>query len=78
MALSEIALLKARIAKLEQAIADRDAKDYLLRLPTYWLGDVERKVAPGIETVMLQIIDRELKNAEEFVAKYGPNLRIIG
>ncbi len=78
MTTSELAMLKARAAKLEQTIVDKDAKDYLLRLANNWLVDVERKVAPGIETVMLPLIDQQLRNAEDLVAKYGPKLRIIG
>jgi hypothetical protein len=78
MATDKLADLKARAAKLDATIVDKDAKDYLLRLAKNWLGDVERKVAPGIETVMLPLIEQQLKNTEEAVAKYGPNVCIVG
>ena len=74
---SKMGLLKARVARLERDIVDEDARDYLLRLPKTWLADVERNVAPGIETFMLPRIDQQLKHAEELVAKYGPKLRIV-
>lgn len=73
-----LAALKARIAKLEATIQDKDAREYFLRLPKSWLDDVERKVAPGIEKTMLPIIDQMLTNAEGLVAKYGPTIRVIG
>ncbi len=78
MATDKLAELKARAAKLDETILDKDAKDYLLRLARNWLGDVERRVAPGIEIVMLPLIEQQLKNAEDAVSKYGPNLRIFG
>ena len=78
MATNKLAELKARAAKLDETIVDKDAKDYFLRLPMNWLGDVERRVAPGSEIVMLPLIEQQLKNAEDAVSKYGPNLRIFG
>ena len=71
-----LASLKARLAKLDQAIVDKDAKDYLLRLARNWL--VEREVAPGTEGVMFPLIEQQLRNAEDLVAKYGSNLRVVG
>ena len=78
MATDLLASLKARLAKLDQAIVDKDAKDYLLRLPRNWLDDIEREVAPGIESVILPLIDQQLRNAEDLVTKYGPNIRVVG
>jgi len=78
MATDKLAELKARAAKLDRTIVDKDAKDYFLRLANNWLGDVERKVAPGAEIIMLPLIEQQLAHAEDAVSKYGPNLRIIG
>lgn len=75
--MDKLAELKAWAAKLEQTILDEDAKDYFLKLPKFWLQDVERKVAPGVE-FMLPIIEKELQRAQDAVSKYGPNLRIVG
>lgn len=76
--MTKLEALKARAAKLEATIQDKDAREYFLRLPKSCLDDVERKVAPGIETTMLPIIEQMLANAEALVAKYGPTIRIIG
>ncbi len=76
MAIDRLSELKARAAKLQQTIVDKDVKDCFLRLPNNWLGDVERKEAPGTETVMLSLIDQLLARAEDAVSKYGPNLRL--
>lgn len=78
MARDLLASLKARLAKLDQAIVDKDAKDYLLRLARNWLDDVERGVAPGTESVMLPLIEQQLRNAEDLVARYGSNIRVVG
>lgn len=73
----KLAELKARVAKLEQTIADKDAKDHFLRLPSRWLHDVERKVVPEIEKI-LPMIEQLLTQVEVTVAKYGPSVHIIG
>jgi hypothetical protein len=73
----KLAELKARVAKLEQIIADKDAKDHFLRLPNDWLHDAERKVMPGIEKI-LPLIEQLLTEVEVTVAKYGPSVHIIG
>lgn len=72
-----LAELKARVAKLEQTIADKDAKDHFLRLPNSWLRDVERKVVPEVEKI-LPLIEQLLTQVEVTVAKYGPTVHIIG
>jgi hypothetical protein len=77
MATDKLADLKARAATLDATIVDKDAREYFLRLAKHWLDDVERKFAPGIETVMFSLIEQQPKNAEDVVAKYGPNLRIV-
>jgi hypothetical protein len=69
--------LKERAAKLEQTIADQDARDHLLRIPKTWLADVEGKVAHDVE-MMLPLIEQLLEQVEVTVAKYGPFLRIVG
>jgi hypothetical protein len=69
--------LKARSAKLEQTIADADAKHHLLQIVKHWLEDVEHKVTPGLEH-MLPLIEQQVARVEVLVAKYGPNLRISG
>ena len=69
--------LKERAAKLEQTIADQDARDHLLRIPKTWLADVEGKVAHDFE-MMLPLIEQLLEQVEVTVAKYGPFLRIVG
>jgi hypothetical protein len=74
---NKLATLKAWAAKLDETIVDKDAKKYSLKLPKYWLDEVERKVVPGVE-FMLPIIEKELQRAEDAVSQYGPNLRIIG
>lgn len=69
--------LKARVAKLEATIIDKDTREYFLQLPRNWLDDVERNVSPGAE-VMLPLIEQQLAQVEDAVSKYGPDLRIIG
>lgn len=69
--------LKSRFEKLDTTILDKDAKDFFLRLPKLWLGDIERKSAPGAE-ILLSWIELQLTFAEEAIAKYGPNMRIVG
>lgn len=78
MTAQEIGSLRARAARLEGTIVDEDARDHLLRPVKNWLGDVERKAVPGIEAIMLPLIDRQLRHAEELVDKYGPNVRFVG
>jgi bifunctional pyridoxal-dependent enzyme with beta-cystathionase and maltose regulon repressor activities len=73
----KLAELKERAAKLDQAIADKDARDHLLRIPKSWLADVEGEVAHDVE-VMLPLIEQLLDQVEVTVAKYGPFLRIVG
>jgi hypothetical protein len=74
---NKLSALKAWAAKLDETIVDKEAKDHFLKLPKYWLGDVERKVVPGVEHI-LPIIEQLLERAQEAVYKYGPNLRIVG
>lgn len=74
---AKLAELKARVAKLEKTIADKDAKDHFLRLPNSWLHDVERKVVPEVEKI-LPLIEQLLTHVEVTVAKYGPSVHIIG
>ena len=74
---NKIAELKARLAKLDEVIVDKDVKEFLLRIPKMWLDDVERKVVPGIEFI-LPTIEKHLARAEDAVKKFGPNLRIVG
>ena len=69
---------KSRLAKLDQAVADKDVRDYLLQLPKYWLDDVERKATPSMEIIMRPVIEEQLRHAEELLAKHGPNMRIVG
>jgi hypothetical protein len=69
--------LKAWAAKLEETIVDQDAKDYFLKLPKFLLGDVERKLVPGVE-FMLPIIAKDLARAQDAVSTYGPNIQIVG
>jgi hypothetical protein len=64
------------IAKLDQTIADKEARDYFLGHAKNWLGDVERRV-PGAEFI-LPLIEQQLTRAQDAVSKYGPNVRIIG
>jgi hypothetical protein len=78
MATDLLASLKTRLAKLEQTILDKDAKDHFLHPAKNWLDEIERKVAPGTESVMLPLIEEQLRKAEILVIKYGPNLRITG
>jgi hypothetical protein len=73
----KLGALKAWVAKLEETIADKDAREHFLKLPKNWLDDVERKVVPGVEHI-LPIVEQLLERAQEAVYKYGPNLRIIG
>jgi hypothetical protein len=72
----KLAMLKAWAAKLDETIADADAKNYFLKLPKFWLIDVERNLVR--DDVMLPIIEKELERAQEAVSKYGPNIRIVG
>jgi len=76
-AMNKLAELKAWAAKLEQTIVDKDARDYFLKLPKFWLEDAERKIAPNAEFLLL-VIEKELQRAQDAVSKYGPNLRIVG
>jgi hypothetical protein len=77
MSQEKLAELKAWAAKLEETIVDKDARDHFLKLPKYWLDDVEKKVVPGVEYILPRI-EQLLERAQEAVYKYGPNLRIIG
>ncbi len=70
--------LRMWAAKLESQIQDEAARKHLLGPAKNYLGDVERKAAPGIETHMLPIIDKLLANAQEAVDKYGPGVRVVG
>jgi hypothetical protein len=74
---SELEELKARVAKLEATIQDQEAREHFLHLPKHWLGDVERKIVPGMET-LLPKIEQMVTSVELLVAKYGPTLRIGG
>ena len=77
MATDKLRELKASAAKLEATITDKDTRDYFLQLPKNWLEDVEREVAPSVET-MLPLIEQQLARVEYAVSKYGPSLRIFG
>lgn len=77
MSQDKLAELKAWVTKLEETIVDKDARDHFLKVPKHWLGDVERKVVPGVEEILPRI-EQLLERAQEAVYKYGPNLRIIG
>jgi hypothetical protein len=73
----KLAELKAWVAKLEATIVDADAREPFLKVPKFWLDDVDRKVVPGAE-YLLPRIEQLLERVQEAVYKYGPNLRIIG
>jgi hypothetical protein len=73
----KLAELKERAAKLDQTIADKDARDHLLRVPKTWLANAEGEVARDVD-MMLPLIEQLLDQVEVTVAKYGPFLRIVG
>jgi hypothetical protein len=77
MSQEKLSELKAWVAKLEGTIVDADAREHFLKVPKFWLDDVERQMAPGME-YLLPRIEQLLERAQEAVYKYGPNLRIIG
>ena len=78
MATDLLASLKIRLEKLEQTILDKDAREHFLLLAKNWLHDIEHKAVPGTETVILPMIEQQLRKVEILVIKYGPNLRISG
>ena len=79
---------------LRQTILDNDAKKYFLKFATNSLSDVETFLLPhalkaqndggnaviylqGAE-LMLNLAAGQLKQAQEAVSKYGPDLRLVG
>lgn len=89
----KIAELKGLIAHLDQTIVDKDAKDFLLHSAKSSLSDVETYLLPQglraraahnaglwfrIVEFQLRWAERDLKHAENVVARYGPTVRVIG
>ncbi len=81
-------------ANLRQTILDNDAKEYFLKFATNSLSDVETFLLPhalkaqteggnagiylqGAE-MMLNLAAGQLKQAQDAVNKYGPDLRVVG
>ena len=55
MSQEKISELKGRVAKLEGMIVDADAREHFLKVPKFWLDDVERQMAPGMEYLLPRI-----------------------
>jgi hypothetical protein len=85
--------LRALAAELSETIKSAETKEYFLRLPINWLGDVEgcllnqaTKTTRPIDASnwldlaewQLLTIEAKLKQAQDAVRKYGPDLRLIG
>ena len=89
----KITRLKDLLSHLEKTIVDKDTKEFLLRTPKNSIDDVERYLLPqGIRAraarnadmwlravdLQLQWAERNLKHAQDAVAKYGATLRVTG
>jgi hypothetical protein len=85
--------LRALATELSETIKSAEVKEYFLRLPINWLGDVEgyllNQAAKGTRPIdasnwldlvewQLGTIEAKLKQAQDAVRKYGPDLRLIG
>lgn len=84
---------KESAANLDKSIADKEAKEFLLRPALNSLTDVETFLLPqalkaatpafaslwfdGAE-LNLRLAEQQLKRAQDLLAKYGANLRVIG
>ena len=85
--------LRALADELSATIKNQEAREYFLRLPINWLGDVEgyllNQAAKATRPVdasnwlevaewQLGTIESKLKQAQDAVKRYGPNLQLIG
>jgi len=69
------------LARLERTIIRDESRDYFLRLPKFWLSDVENLLLPrgwfSATDGMLALIHEKLLEAEGAVLNYGPNVQLI-
>lgn len=85
--------MKDLLSHLDKTILDKDAKEFLLHTAKNSLGEVETYLLPqGLRAraahnarmwfraveYQLRWTERDLKHAENVVAKYGPTVRVIG
>lgn len=87
----KIAYLRELLTHLDKTIVDKDAKEFLLHTPKSSLGDVETTylLPQALQSsnadiwfravdFQLQWAERDLKHAQDAVAKYGATLRVVG
>ena len=84
--------LKSLVSQLDKTIEDKKAKEYLLRPVSNSMIDVEFLLSHGFEApnraqasmwfemAEFQVgqAEKQLKHAQDMVAKYGANLEVIG
>jgi hypothetical protein len=90
---SKLVTLKSMASQLDKTLVDKTAKDFLLRPASNSLSDVESLLLPhGVKApnpahasmwfemaeFQLAQAEKQLRHAQDMVAKYGTNLQMVG